>query len=189
MGDQLRCLRLQCDLFCLGDVLKPCGNVGGADAVKIIPLAAGNNGCRHLVHLSGRQNELDVFRRFLHDLQQCAPRTGGQHVHLVDDVYLITAALRQIDGALPQVTDILDAAVGSGIDLDDVAQCAKLCIPADVAGKTGITGLGAAGAVDRLCQNSCAGGLAGSTGAGEKIGMRSPTLTNLIAQCCGNMRL
>ena len=83
-------------------------------------------------------------------------------MHLVNDVDLEAAALRQIYRALPEIPDVLHAVVGSSINFNDVGECTPFCIPADIAGETGIALRRAVLAVDGLGQNSGAGGFAGA---------------------------
>ena len=59
-------------------------------------------------------------------------------MHLIDDIHLIAAALRQIHRTFPEIPDVLHAVVGRCVDLDDVCQRSTLCVPADLAFQTGI---------------------------------------------------
>ena len=59
---------VQVDVFLVGHILKPCGNVLLADAPEGKPLAPGQDGGRNLVELRGGQNKEQVLRGFLNDL-------------------------------------------------------------------------------------------------------------------------
>ena len=87
---------------------------------EVKPQAPGKNGRREFLRFSGRQNEHHIFRRFFQCLEQCVKRPGRQHMHFVDDIDFFPADCRRILDTLPQLADILDAVVGSRVDLDHV---------------------------------------------------------------------
>ena len=180
-GDQLGSLAGKADLFLSGHLFQPGGDVGGLDAAEIIPLAAGEDGGGHLVDLGGGQNKDDVRRRLLHDLQQGVEGRDGEHVHLVDDIHLVLADAGGIGGLVPQIPDTVHAVVGGGVDLHHVQDGAVVHPPADLALAAGISLL-AVGTVHRLGKDLGAGGLAGSPGAGEQIGMADAAGAKLILQ-------
>ena len=110
-------------------------------------------------------------------------------MHLIDDIHLIAAALRQIHRTFPEIPDVLHAVVGRCVDLDDVCQRSTLCVPADLAFQTGIPFRGAVLAVHRLCQDTGAGGLSCTTGAGKEVGVGCFFFPDLIPERCGDVRL
>ena len=73
-----------------------------------------------LVRLGGREDELQVRRRLLDELEQGVEALLGHHVRLVDDVDLVAAGDRRVEGALAQVAGVVHAAVAGGVDLDHV---------------------------------------------------------------------
>jgi len=89
-------------------------------------------------------------------------------MNLVNYVYLIFPSHRGVPYELSQVSDIVDAAIGGGVDLDDVRTDAAFYVSA---GGTFITRFGplAIGTVQRFRQYSGGGGLAGAPRAGEKV--------------------
>jgi hypothetical protein len=75
---------------------------------------------QHLVGLGRGEDEPQVGRRLLDELEQGVEALRGDHVGLVDDVDLVAVAHRGEERLLPQVTRVVDTTVGGGVDLDDV---------------------------------------------------------------------
>ncbi len=73
-----------------------------------------------LLGLGGREDELEMLRRLLDDLQQRVEAGRRDHVGLVDDVDLVAAACGSEEGLFAQVTGVVHATVRRGVDLDDV---------------------------------------------------------------------
>ena len=74
----------------------------------------------NLVRLGRREDEVHVRRRLLERLEERVERLRRQHVHFVDDVDLGASLRRRVADLLAQVADLVDAAVGGAVDLDDV---------------------------------------------------------------------
>ena len=180
-GDQLRAVRCQFQVLFPGDILHPLCDVLRPDAGKIIPLAAGQDGGRHLLDLGGGQNKNDMGRRFFQRLEQRIEGRRGQHVHLVDDVYLILAGAGGVGSLIPQVADIVHAVVGCGVHLHHIQNAAVVDALADLAFAAGVAVLRVQ-AVDRLGKDLGTGGLAGAAHAGEQVGVAHTAGGDLIAQ-------
>ena len=114
----------------------------GADAGKIVPLAPGKDGGGDLLDLRGRQNKDDVGGRLLQRFQQGVERCRGEHVHLVDDIYLIMTGAGGVGCFITQITDIVHAVVGGRVHLHHVQNAAVVDAPADLALTAGVTVLG-----------------------------------------------
>ena len=106
--------------------------------MKIVALASGKNRYRNLSDLGRRENEYDIRRRFLKRLKQRVERTLGQHVNLINDVHFILSLRRSVTHFFDNFANIVDAVVGSGVDLDHIhrVSCRYLA-----AGSTFITGI------------------------------------------------
>ena len=102
-------------------------------------------------------------------------------MHLVDDVHLIGADAGRISRLIPQVADVVHAVVGGGVDLHHVQDGTVVDAPAHLALAAGVAAL-VVGAVDCLGENLGAGGLAGTAGAGEQIGMAHTVGCDLVLQ-------
>ena len=114
-----RCF-LRLDAGLLRHIGKPRGNLIHRDALEIIALAARLDGGRHLVRLGRRKDEHHMGRRLLQGLQQRIERLGGEHVHLIDDIDLVSAVHGRKLHGLPQLADLIDAAVRGRINLKHV---------------------------------------------------------------------
>ena len=120
-----------------------------------------------------------MCRRFFQGFQEGVLRTGGKHVHLVDDVDLVPAYHRWIVHPVDQVPHIFHPVVGCGIHLDDIQKAAFLngfAVLAFTAGKLSVRRI--AGAVQSLRQNSGRGG----PGAGEQVGLTHIVRFQLMLQ-------
>src|SRR5207244_3023532 len=74
----------------------------------------------YLLRLGGREDELEVRGRLLDELEQGVEALLRHHVRLVDDVNLVAAGDRGVEGPLPQVAGVVHAAVAGRVDLDHV---------------------------------------------------------------------
>ena len=120
--------------------------------------------------LRGCENEQQMLRRLLDDLQQRVEGRNGEHMHLVDDIHPHFHLGRRINGVVPQITDVVHAVVGGGVDLQHVHAGAGIN---GLAGFADVAGVAAVGiqAVDCLRQNFGAAGLTRAPGAGEQVRM------------------
>ena len=73
-----------------------------------------------LLGLGRGEDEFDVRRWLFDDLEQSVEALRGDHVRLIEDEHLVPIARGRIDGALTQVTGIIDAVVAGRVDLDDI---------------------------------------------------------------------
>ena len=127
----------------------------------------------------GGQDEDDVRRRLLQRLEQGVGGLVGEHVDFVDDIDLVARLVGGIVDLLPQVADIVDAAVAGGINLDHIQGPA---LGDGLAHGAGIARLALAvgEAVDRLGQDARGAGLAGAARAAEEIGVRDAPLARAL---------
>jgi hypothetical protein len=87
---------VEADAFSAEDVLDARADLLRGQELEIIPLAAGQNRDRNLVHLGRREDELHVRRRLFEGLEQGVERARREHVHLVDDHDLEAVARGQV---------------------------------------------------------------------------------------------
>ena len=83
-------------------------------------LAARSHRRENLLQLGRAEHEHEVGRRLLDELQQGLPRGVRQLVRLVEDVDLVPPLDGLEDDALPDLADVVDAALRGGVHLDDV---------------------------------------------------------------------
>ena len=78
------------------------------------------DGADDLLRLRRGEDEDDVLRRLLDNLEQ-GIRTGGRnHVGLIDDEDAVARLRRRVVGAVTQLAHILHTVVGGGVELRDV---------------------------------------------------------------------
>ena len=83
-------------------------------------LAARQDGGRHRLDLGGGEDEDQVRRRLLDDLEQGVERLPRQAVDLVEHHHFVAVARRAVAQALGELAHLLDLGVGGGVDLDHV---------------------------------------------------------------------
>ena len=91
-----------------------------AHAPEVELLAAREDGRRHHLDLGGGEDEDQVRRRLLDDLEQRVERLPRQAVDLVDHHHLVGVARGAVAQALGELAHLLDLGVGRGVDLDHV---------------------------------------------------------------------
>jgi hypothetical protein len=136
-----------------------------------------------LVGLGGGEDELEVRRRLLDQLQQSVEALRGHHVRLVDDVDLVAALDRREEGSLPQIAGVVHTAVRRRVDLDHVDAAgtaarqvgARLAHPARLGDRAFL-------AVDGTGEDPRTGGLSTPARSGEQVGMIDPVVAQRVTQ-------
>ena len=143
-----------------------------------------------LLGLGGREDEAQVLRRLLDELEQRVEALRRDHVGLVDDVDLVAALDRREERLLPQVARVVDAAVGRRVDLDDVDRprpaAGQVAAAVALAARVGDRRLLA---VERPRQDPGARGLAAPARAAEQVGVVDPVAGQRGAQRLGDVLL
>ena len=88
--------------------------------MKAEVLAARADRLRNILRLRSRHHEDDVRRRLLERLEQSIEGGLGDLVRLVEDVDLVPVARRTVARSVAQFANLVDAAVGRSVDLDDI---------------------------------------------------------------------
>jgi hypothetical protein len=143
-----------------------------------------------LFGLGGREDELEVFRRLLDDLEQRVEAGRRDHVGLVDDVDLVATARGPEEGLLPQVTGVVHTTVGRGVDLDDVDGTGAVAreVLAGLALAAG-RGRGPLLAVQTAGQDARARGLSAASRPAEQVRVIDPVVPQRLLQRVGDMFL
>ncbi len=181
-------IRRQVQVLLRRDIFQTSGDGGGVQPLEGVALAAGEDGRRNLIQLRGGQNKEQMCRRFLQNLQQRVERRAGEHMHLVDDVNAAVRGGGREHCLVPQLAHVVHAVVAGRVQLHHVHQAALVDAATKAAFAAGVAVLRVF-AVDRLCQNAGAGGLAGSARPDKQISMAEMTGTHLIFQRFGDMGL
>ena len=147
-------------------------DIGNADAIEIVGLAAGEDGREDFVLLGGGEDENGVCRRFLEGLQEGIERLRREHVDLIDDVHAVLAHLRRDLHLVHQRLDIFHTVVRGRIQLVDAVGPTLLEGDARFARAAGLHLLVGMRAVDGFGENAGRGGLSHAARAAEQIGVR-----------------
>ncbi len=173
-----------------------------ADLAEVVAQGAGRHqaegvvvgprtdGADDLLGLGGREDELEVLRGLLDDLQQRVEALRRDHVGLVDDVDLVPAGGGPEERLLAQVTGVVHTSVGGGVDLDDVdgARPVPRQVPAGLALAARGRG-GALLAVQTARQDAGAGRLAAAARTTEEVRVIDPVVPQRLLQRVGDMPL
>ncbi|SIJ09000.1 Uncharacterised protein [Mycobacteroides abscessus subsp. abscessus] len=137
-----------------------------------------------------REDELDVRRRLLDDLEQGVEALRGDHVRLVEDEHLVPVSGRRVDRALTQVASVVDAVVAGRVDLDDVERAGSAVgeVAAARALAAGHWG-GPLLAVEAPREDPRRGGLAAAARPREQVGMVDATTLDGGLERLGHMLL
>src|ERR1700722_3822543 len=153
-------------------------------------LAARPDGLRDVFRLCGRQHEHDVIRRLFERLEQSIESGISDLVSFVENIDLEAIARGTIPRSLAQFPDLINATVGSGVDLDYVDGVASADLGTGFANATGFrNGLIRRTAIQRRRQNASYGSFSNTAVAAEYVAMRGPSLFQSILQRAGDMLL
>ena len=164
------------------------GDGFSGNRTQIEALATREDGRQDLVNLRGGENEFDVRRWFFERLEQGVEGLIGEHVDLVDVVNFELPAHRCVVYGFAQGADLIDAIIGSTVDLNDIKRSALGNLLTDGVIRIEVD-LGTAGTIKSFGKNPRSGGLACATGADEKIGMSEPILRDRVFQGTHNVIL
>ena len=169
------------DVFGGGDGAELADDVVELDGVKAEVLAARADGLGDVFGLRGGHHEDDVVGWLLEGFEEGVEGGVGDLVRLVEDVDLVLVARGAIAGGVAEVADLVDAAVGGGVDLDDVDGVAGADLGAglaDVAGLGSGADFGADGvaAVERGGEDARDGRLTDAAVAGEDVAVGDAVL-------------
>ena len=118
-------LRLGRNPFLAADPLHPLQQLFKIHAAKRKLLAPRSNSRRNLVRLRRAQDKHHPLGRLLERLQQRVKRFVGDLMRLVDDEDFIAVPRRPVPHALAQLPHLVNAAVGSRVDLDHIHRAAR----------------------------------------------------------------
>ena len=140
------------------------------------------------MQLRGGQNEHEVLRRLLQNLQQRVEGRSGEHVHLIHNIHPLAHCRRGVYRLVPQGAHLVHAVIGGGVQLQHIQDGAALNAQA---GRTLVAGIAVhrVFTVHRPGQDLGAGGLSRSPGAGKQVGVAQPAGGHLALERVGDMGL
>ena len=119
-GDQRQGRVGRLDSLAFRDPAQQRDELGEPGSLEDERLAARADGGEHLAELGRAEDEEEMRRWLLDELEECVPGRGRQLVRLVEDVHLVPALDRLQHHALADLPDVVDAALRGGVHLDDV---------------------------------------------------------------------
>ncbi len=188
--DQRQRGRLDRDAFLLAQLGQVLRQQPRGDQPEGVVVGARTDRRQHLVGLGGGEDEAQVRRRLLDQLEQGVEALRGHHVGLIDDVDLVLALHRREERLLAQVAGVVDAAVGGRVDLDHVDRAGAVAcqVAAAVALTARIRDRGLL-AVESTREDPRGGGLATAAWAGEEVGVVDPVVGEGGSQRCRHVLL
>ena len=143
--------------------------------------ATRQNRDRQLLRIGGREQKTDMRRRLFQRLQQGIEGMLREHVHLIDQVHLVTAARGRVLHVVEQLAGVVDLGARGRIDFDQINKAPLVDLlagAAAAAGSGGHTGF----AVQAFRDDPTQRGFANAPGAGEQHGVVNALLLKRIAQ-------
>ena len=156
------------DLLGVGDLAQELRQLGQPRPREHERLAARADGREHLREVGGAEDEDEVGRRLLDQLEERVEGGVRELVRLVEDVDLVAALRRLEDDVVPDLADVVDPALARGVHLDHVERRPGRDRDAGVARAVGRDGR-AVRAVERLGEDAGDRRLAGSARPGEEV--------------------
>ena len=144
-------------------------------------LAARAHGREDAREVGRAEDEDEVGRGLLDQLQQRVPGLRRELVGLVDDVDLVAALDRLQHGALADLADVVDAALRGGVHLDHVERAAVRDRPRDRVVRVEV-GVRPALGVQRLGEDPRHRRLAGPARAGEEVRLPHLVVLDRVAE-------
>ena len=170
------------------DPLEMGGDVAGRQSLEIELQAARQHRDRKLLGVRRREQELHMGRRLFQRLEQCVEALLREHVHLVDEVHLVTAAGRRELDVVHQVACLVYLRTGCSIHLEQVDEPARVDLDARAALAARLRG-DAGIAIDAFREDSSKRRLADPTGAGEEEGVVESIRVQRIDERARDVRL
>jgi hypothetical protein len=168
-------------------------HVGRSHRPQVELQAARQHGDGHLLRVGRGEHEFQVVGRLLERLQHRVEGGVRQHVHFVDHVDLEAPDDRLVDRLVQQLRNLLDTAVGRGVQLHVVDEAAGVDVAAGVADAAGLgrdaTRAVRPNAVQALGQDARHRRLAHAARAGEQVGVMQAALRQRIGQRLHDMLL
>src|SRR6266853_3417569 len=190
LGQQSESVIVSLNILAVGEVAQLAHDVVELHGAKTEVLAARANGLGNVLGLRGGQHENHMIRRLLQRFQQGVEGGIGDLMSFVENVDFETVTCRTVAGAFAQFANLVNAAVGGGIDLDYIDGISGADLSAGFADATRLQhGLFRGAAVQRHGQNARHGRLANATMSAEDVAVSGSALLDGVLQSTGNVLL
>ncbi len=172
------------DAFLFANVAEAAADLVNGQALEVEALDAAKNSLRDLVDFCSSEDENHVGWRFFERLEESVEGACRKHVDFVDDENLVLADDGRVLHTFNHIADVIDARVGRRIDFVNVHRVSAGDILAAVALATRVQRV-IAFAVERAGEDTGAGSLAHTSGAGKKECMMETTaLDGVLKSLC-----
>ena len=118
--DDVQCLRFGGNTFFGSYIGQMCYGIFHTDAVEVVYLATRQDGWQYLMLFSSGKDKYGMAGRFFQCFQKSVESGSRQHVHLVNDVYLVFAYLGRDTYLFYQLPDIVYGIIGCSIQLVNI---------------------------------------------------------------------
>ena len=169
-GDDAEGAIIDLEIFFFGDEFQAVGDFEESERAEMKMLRARTNGVFQIFGLGGSHDEDDAVGRLLESLEESVGRFASEHVRFVEDDDFVACSSGGIANHLAEFADLIDAAVGGGVDLDDVERSAGSNFLAGVADAAGF-GCRAVNAIEGFGEDAGGGGFADTARAGKDVGV------------------
>jgi hypothetical protein len=176
------------ETFFPGDVFDAVGDFVKSERTKMEMLRAGTDGVFEIFRFSGGHNKDDAVGRLFERFEESVGGFTGQHVGFVEDDDFTARSGGCVANHFAEFADLVNAAIGSGVDFNDVEGRTGSDFLAGIADATGF-GCGAVHAVQRFGQDTCGGGFADAASAGKNVGVGDAIVLNGVGQSVGDVFL
>ena len=163
-------------------------DVGHLYRMKAEMLAPRPDGLRNIFRLGCRHHENDVIWRLLKSFQKSIKSRVGNLVGLIQDVDLVFIARRPVTSSVSKFANLIDAAVGRGVNLDHVHRIASPYLRTALAALTWLRtraeiAANCVTAVQGHSQYSGDGRLSNAAMSAKDISVRDASLGERIHEC------
>ena len=142
----------------------------------------------HFLRVGGGQDKFQILGGLLQSLEHRIESGAREHVHLIDHEHLKATLNWLVDRLLQELLHLVDASIGSGIELGVIDKAPGINGQTHFTRPTGCR-RDAFFAIERFGQNSGYRCLAHSARAGKKIGVVQPLRLQRIGERLHHMRL
>jgi hypothetical protein len=164
------CAWIDFEIFGFGDALDFAGNFLERERAKVEELRARFDRVDEIFRASGGEDEDDAFGRLFECLQKGVGCFVGELVSFIENHDFVAARRRRVANHFAELANLINAAIGGGVDFENVERSAGGNFAAGVARVVGLGG-GAFHAVEGLREDSRRGGFAHAANAGKDVGV------------------
>ena len=169
------------EIFGFRDAFDFTGNFLKRESAKLKKLRARFDRLDEIFGSRGGENENDALGRLFQSFQQRVRGFVGELMRFVEDHDFVAARSGRVTDHFAKFADLVDAAIGGGVNFENVERIAGGNFAAGIAGAVRLGG-GTGGAIERLRQDAGGGRFADAANAGKNVRMRDAVRLNRIRE-------